>query len=198
MVEWVLALLIPLAWGAERFTGLPESAQQLLHVRDGRLSLLERSNGRWKERVSFPVVVGKNGVAPLNTKREGDGKTPAGLWRLGTAFGYAPTADTRLPYRQATVNSKYVDDPEHPDYNHWIEGPTTARSFERMRRPDGLYEHGIVIRYNEDPVVPGRGSAIFLHIWRGPAEGTAGCVAMPRERMLEVLAWVKDALILIE
>ena len=134
----------------------------------GEAAAWERDgNGRWKP-VFGPLraVIGKKGFAPAGEKSEGDGRTPSGLFRLGFAFGYGPSPPTRMPYRQAQDDTIWVDDANSPDYNQWTKkGATRASSFEWMRRKDGLYRFGIVIEYNMNPVVSGKGSAIFLHIW---------------------------------
>ena len=136
-------------------------------------------------------MIGRNGFAPPGFKREGDGRTPSGIYLLGTAFGYNASAPTRMPYRQAGDNDLWVDDVNSPDYNRWVrKGETHAASFERMRRADGLYKYGVVIEYNSSPVVKERGSAIFLHIWRGEKEPTAGCVALSEKDMLLILDWL--------
>lgn len=134
---------------------------------------------------------GRNGFARTDEKREGDGKTPAGTFSLESAFGYAPDINTRLVYRQATKNDIWVDDPASGDYNKWVrKGETTASSFEEMKRNDNLYRYGIVTGYNLHPVIKGRGSAIFLHVWRGKGKPTAGCIAMAEKDIIEILAWL--------
>ncbi|MBP7864306.1 MAG: L,D-transpeptidase family protein [Acidobacteria bacterium] len=140
------------------------------------------------------VHVGKRGFAPFGKKVAGDRKTPSGLFPLGTAFGYAPSAVTKLDYRPATARDCWVDDPRSPDYNRWVSKPPPAGvSHEKMRRADDLYRLGLVIRYNEDPIVPGKGSAIFLHIRRTDRVGTAGCVAMLPAEVAALLAWLDQA-----
>ena len=64
---------------------------------------------------------------------------------------------------------------------------------EKMKREDGLYRHGIVIEYNMDPIVRGKGSAIFLHRWQGKGKSTRGCVAMPEHQILRLLSWLDPA-----
>jgi L,D-peptidoglycan transpeptidase YkuD (ErfK/YbiS/YcfS/YnhG family) len=59
-----------------------------------------------------------------------------------------------------------------------------------MRRADGLYQLGIVVGYNTEPVLAGRGSAIFLHVWRGPGQATAGCIAMNLADLERIVAWL--------
>ena len=65
--------------------------------------------------------------------------------------------------------------------------PHPARSAERMRRADGLYEFGLVLDYNRDPVVPGAGSAIFVHVRDDRGGGTSGCLALPRAEMVALI-----------
>jgi len=174
---------------------------------DAALQLFERksANSSWiaaGERIS--AVVGRNGLAwgrglhpdlPAGgpQKREGDGRAPAGIFRLGPAFGYAPGESVPwigLPYRQMTGSSKCVDDPASPSYNRLIEEGTVRQdwnSFEDMRRSDGQYRLGIVIGHNTDPVAPGGGSCIFLHIWESPSRGTSGCTAVSDIALEEIL-----------
>lgn len=146
----------------------------------------------WTSAFPSPInaVIGRNGFAEPGGKREGDGKTPSGVYALEFAFGYTPEANTRMPYRKATEADVWVDDPESPDYNRWVSGKTGASSFEQMRRSDGLYKYGIVIGYNTRPVVRGLGSAIFLHLWKGTGAPTSGCVAMAEKDLLRILAWL--------
>ncbi|MBI3618052.1 MAG: L,D-transpeptidase family protein, partial [Candidatus Omnitrophica bacterium] len=63
-------------------------------------------------------------------------------------------------------------------------------SHEVLRRSDGLYKYAVVIEYNTDPAIPGMGSAIFLHVWRGANKPTAGCVAMAEIDLLRLLQWL--------
>lgn len=152
---------------------------------------LEKSKGRWTIRWNkVDVVIGRNGFADFEQKREGDGRTPCGVFELGMAFGYNPKCDTGLAYRQATKNDFWVDDVKSPQYNLWVTGKPNASSFERLRRKDHLYKYGIVVEYNTHPIVKGHGSAIFLHVWRSKKKGTAGCVAMSETHIVDLLKWL--------
>jgi L,D-peptidoglycan transpeptidase YkuD (ErfK/YbiS/YcfS/YnhG family) len=152
------------------------------------------ANGEWDTVFPpFSGTVGRNGITSAESKKEGDGCTPAGVYRIGPAFGYARSGETGLNYRQATANDFWVDDPDSPDYNRWVVGKPTAKSFELMKRADDLYEVGAVIRYNLDPVFPGKGSAIFLHVWPGPGKPTAGCVALDKANVNLLLGWLNEA-----
>ncbi len=155
----------------------------------------ERQPAGWVPALaSFPAVIGRQGLAAPGGKREGDGKSPAGLFPLGFAFGYAPAAPTRWPYRPSAPDDVWVDDPAAPDYNTLTKkGNTAARSFEFLKRPDDLYKFGLVVEYNTRPVVKGHGSAIFIHLWNGPRSGTAGCVAFAEASMLSLLGWLDPA-----
>lgn len=156
-----------------------------------------------KYEASFPVVLGKNGLAwgkgssnvdPREgpVKVEGDGKAPAGIFKLGTAFGYDTRADTRLPYWPLTSTSECVDDSHSKRYNQLVDDPTMAKdwnSAERMRRNDDLYRKGIFIEHNT-PASPGAGSCIFFHIWRGPTIPTRGCTAMDEADITRLFNWL--------
>jgi len=182
---------------------LPENVRQALVVADEsflfftsrKVYVLEKHGAAWHQVMDpLDAVVGRNGFAPQGEKREGDGRTPSGIYRLGMAFGYAPAAVTKMPYRQALADDLWVDDANAPDYNRWVkQNETRALSYEKMRRDDDLYKYGLVIEYNTDPVVYGYGSAIFLHIWAGSRSTTAGCVAVSEEDMLKILGWLNPA-----
>jgi L,D-peptidoglycan transpeptidase YkuD (ErfK/YbiS/YcfS/YnhG family) len=136
-----------------------------------------------------PAVIGRAGAIWPDQKREGDGATPGGMHPIGLAFGYASSLATKLRYRQATADDWWVDDPASPDYNTWVTGKPEC-SAEAMRRDDGQYEMGAVLNWNADPIEPGRGSAIFLHVWKGPDEPTSGCVALARDDVATLLRWL--------
>jgi L,D-peptidoglycan transpeptidase YkuD (ErfK/YbiS/YcfS/YnhG family) len=163
-----------------------EAASSLVSIH-----LLEEKRSVW--RLVFPgfsATIGEKGFAPIDEKREGDRKSPTGIFPLGTAFGYAPSVKTRMPYRQVTGDDFWVDDVNSEEYNQWVRGIPRATSYEKMKRQDDLYKYGIVIEYNMNPVVKGKGSAVFIHVWTGEGNPTLGCVAMPEERILQILGWL--------
>ncbi|MFO8175310.1 MAG: serine hydrolase, partial [Longimicrobiales bacterium] len=144
-----------------------------------------------------PVVVGRSGVGP---KKEGDGRSPQGMFSLGPAFGYAPEppAGVEFPFRAMAPASVCVDDTASAFYDLVFDADTLSGakdwdSAEAMRRDlahgDDLYQLGVMVRYNADRV-PGAGSCIFLHLWRGPGSPTAGCTAMAEDDLLEILRWL--------
>lgn len=123
------------------------------------------------------------------TKHEGDRRSPAGVFELGTAFGSAvkPFRGS-WPYRRATAADRFVDDPDSAHYNSWQTGDGDWASAERL----DTYDVGLVVRHNMPPQ-PGAGSAIFLHTWGGDPRPTVGCTAMARDDLLTVLAWLDPA-----
>lgn len=158
------------------------------------------------------AVVGRKGLGwgiglhadpasdPAPVKSEGDGKAPAGIFLLDFAFGEAPAqaaAWIKLAYRQMTDAFCCVDDGDSPLYNRIVDTsgtPVQWRSHEEMRRQDGLYKIGIVVRHNADSPVAGKGSCIFMHIWRGPSQGTAGCTALAETDLRALLGRLDPAL----
>jgi L,D-peptidoglycan transpeptidase YkuD (ErfK/YbiS/YcfS/YnhG family) len=152
-----------------------------------------------------PAAVGRTGLAwgiglhppvsGVQWKREGDGKAPAGIFRLSSAFGYAPAAGwIRMPYVQSDASVECVDDSRSRFYNRRVDRDTIPQpdwtSHEEMRRPDALYEWGVWVDHNSDPPQPMGGSCIFLHVWGGPGVATSGCTAFAEPRLREVLAWL--------
>ncbi len=171
--------------------------QQALIVRQinaakplGILEAWEQDQGHWQKIDTARVVLGRTGLAAPGAKKEGDGHTPSGVYPITTAFGYESHADTGLNYKQATDVDFWVDDVASPQYNQWVHGTPQANSFEHMKRPDKLYRFGAVIEYNTNPIVPGNGSAIFLHIWRAYYKPTAGCVAASERNIRRLLKWL--------
>ncbi|MBF0502025.1 MAG: D-alanyl-D-alanine dipeptidase [Candidatus Riflebacteria bacterium] len=162
--------------------------------RSGGLELIayEKEPTVWKEMFrTSDVIIGRNGFAAPGQKKEGDGKTPTGIYPIDMAFGYLASIDTRLPYRQSGGDDVWVDDPNSGNYNRWCQRSlASATSFEFMHRKDDLYKFGMVIEYNTDPIIPGAGSAIFFHVWSGPGGTTSGCVATPEEFIINILKWL--------
>lgn len=155
----------------------------------------ERNNDGWTQVFGpWEAVVGRHGLAPFNAKREGDGKTPTGIFELRRAFGYETGVSTGLSYRPVTLKDFWIDDSPSPQYNQWVTGPVPGVSHEALRRNDGLYRYAVIIEYNTNPVIPGLGSAIFLHVWRGSSEPTAGCVAMAQGHVRSLLHWLEARL----
>jgi D-alanyl-D-alanine dipeptidase len=127
-------------------------------------------------------------------KREGDQRTPAGIYALGPSFGFAASP---LPgYRQLDRDAVCVDDPASPAYNTITSrGVVGAKvSGEDMRRSP-LYRRGIVVQYPTDAAARA-GSCIFIHVWRNPGSGTAGCLALPEARVAALQEFAAQAAVL--
>jgi len=160
------------------------------HSLQAQLSAWQKQDHIWHRVFFVSAVIGRNSLAVAGEKKEGDGKTPAGIYPLGPAFGYASSIHTGLDYRQATDNDFWVDDIQSVQYNQWVSGLPRAHSFEVMKRLDNLYQYGIVIGYNNHPVVKGAGSAIFIHVWQRYDHPTAGCVATSQRNLRKILRWL--------
>lgn len=217
--RWITVLGLALATTAQAQQAPLAQAQQLIVVttRDwndvpGTLQRYERKDARADWQVvgtTVPIVVGRNGLAwgrgvhaPVYgdgpVKHEGDGRAPAGIFTLASAFGYAPADSARwlkLPYRRATSTYECVDDTTSRYYNQTLERATVApdwHSSEIMRRTDDAYRWGVIVAHNM-PALAAAGSCIFLHIWSGPSKGTAGCTAMAERQLLDVMRWLDPA-----
>ena len=192
-----------LAGASELVTAIPAdwnaTAVELHHYR--------RAGKSWKELgPAWPGVIGRTGAAwgnglhgtgaPKGTdgpvKREGDGKSPAGAFAIGSAYGYAPAAPagTHLPYQAVDAAWKCVDDPASKAYNRILDQRTTSvdwKSAEDMKRADALYTWVVDVAHNPTRT-PSAGSCIFLHVWSGPASSTVGCTAMAEPVLAQLVA----------
>ena len=198
-----------------RAGAIPASARQLVLVvtpswdtTSGTLRRFVRTSASapWRHAgAPVPVVVGASGLAwgadslasPGDPrKREGDGRSPAGVFPLDHAFGFAPASamsQLRLPYVPLLAGTECVDDTSSIHYNTIVDRDRVPsvdwNSAEHMRRIM-QYQVGVTVGYNTQPVSKGRGSCIFLHIWDGPGSSTAGCTAFPRADVEQLLAWL--------
>lgn len=136
------------------------------------------------------VGIGKNGFALPFHKMEGDGKSPTGIFRLGKLFSYEKQFETLLENQQTTAEDKWIDDPNSKDYNTYIKGATNAKSYENLVLNNDAYKYCLVIEYNTNPIVKGKGSAIFLHLAIKKPSFTAGCVAIDEVRMKSLVNWL--------
>jgi D-alanyl-D-alanine dipeptidase len=193
---------------------------------EGHLQRYERANTKepWHALGEpFSIVVGKSGLGwgigvasaqaastrsvsdPISgpIKREGDGRGPAGIFTLGTAFGDAaqPLPGLKLSYLELTPSIECVDDSSSKHYNRIVDRTTVSqdwKSSEHMREIGEAYHWGIVVNLNG--TVPGgsapkpdAGSCVFLHIWHSSSQGTAGCTAMPQADLESLLTWLDPA-----
>jgi L,D-peptidoglycan transpeptidase YkuD (ErfK/YbiS/YcfS/YnhG family) len=177
----------------------PQGSTQLVTVQappdstTAALSLWSRRGSCW-QRVAGPWTarLGRSGLS--NTKREGDGATPTGTFRFGaTVYGIAPNPGVAFRYHRLACGDWWDEDVRSRTYNTFRHVACGARpSFggdsEALWRIAPQYRYFAVIQYNARPVVPGRGSAIFLHVAVG---STAGCVSLPEARLVRLLRWLR-------
>lgn len=196
--------------------GMPADARQLVLVvtsdwnaNQGTLHTFDREDGSWQARArDVAVSIGRAGSAwgiGLHEpqagvqKQEGDGRSPAGMFDVGLAFGYAANETAGIPYRGMNSFDYCVDVNESPHYNRIVDArvvdrETIERSTEPMRRDlhargDQRYKLGFVIEHNPRNA-SGQGSCIFAHLWGSPGQTTAGCTAMNEPAMRNLLTWL--------
>ena len=209
IMKWLVLCVVAAMIGQSQFardnstTACRHDAIVVEHA--GSLQRYERVGKKWQAvGDAIPVSVGKHGLAwgwvciafrrTTREKREGDGCAPAGIFgsvRL-LVMPRSLRQDCKLSYRAHTDRDYFVDEPAANEYNRWVTIPLPKpnhpgkfwKSFERMKRRDRRYEFGIVVQQNDQPIVKGGGSAIFLHVWRSAGVATVGCTAMAREDLL--------------
>ena len=160
------------------------------------LVAMEKKGKKWKP-VFEPMHAGtgRKGFAAPGAKREGDQLSPSGFFRLGQLFCYGKKVDSRMPFIQATGEDKWIDDPESADYNRYIRGETSAKSYEKLLLNENDYRYCMVIEYNTHPVVKGNGSAIFLHLSEGKVlNSSSGCIVQLQADMEQLLRWMRPEL----
>lgn len=139
---------------------------------------------RWR------CALGRSGIVAAEAKREGDGGTPAARLPLRRVF-FRPdrlaAPATGLPVQALAPDDGWCDAPDDPAYNRLVKHPYPA-SAERLWREDEVYDVIVELGWNDAPVEPGRGSAIFLHVARPDYRPTEGCVALALPDLLELLA----------
>jgi L,D-peptidoglycan transpeptidase YkuD (ErfK/YbiS/YcfS/YnhG family) len=134
------------------------------------------------------VAIGRGGIKA--NKREGDGATPTGRFRLVRLWWRAdrmPRPQTKLPVRQITAADGWCEDPSDRRYNRPIR-MSPGQPGDRLRRSDALYDLVIEIDHNRRPRIAGRGSAVFIHLARSDMSPTAGCISMPAATLRQILA----------
>lgn len=172
----------------------------------------QRASARdpWQPVFAKPVAVllGKKGLAwgrgVFNTPQNGipykvekDWRAPAGVFQLGSLFGYAatPPGGARWPYIQVGPWDAYVDDSNSPYYNRHVridprQGIPPWFEKQKMRLGDAAYKWMLEIRHNQQPAAPGYGSAIFFHVRRGPDKPSAGCTTMAEADLTRLITWL--------
>lgn len=181
------ALLTDTGGGSQLITAVAPAAGSTT----GRVTWWDRRAGRWYEAGSAPARFGANGLTAGATRTQGTDTTPAGLYALPYAFGIAHApAGTQFGYRRVTPASWWCQDNASGSYNRWVEplpadcAPGEAEHLAGYARQ---YAHALVIAFNYDRPVRGRGAGIFLHV--NGKGATAGCVSVPEGAMRKILRW---------
>jgi len=177
----------------------------------GNIYCFEKRKGKWVQLFNNAVVVGRNGlgigkgiitvaIEGAPEKKEGDLRSPAGIFSIGKAFGYADEKNARWiknPYIKATDTLICVDDMSSAYYNKLVNNDphkSDWKSFEEMHRKDDAYKWGLFINHNAPNTIAGKGSCIFMHIWENDTTCTVGCTAMKEDNLLRILHWIDASL----
>jgi L,D-peptidoglycan transpeptidase YkuD (ErfK/YbiS/YcfS/YnhG family) len=162
----------------------------------GSLQLWRKNALCWRPAAGpWTAWLGQRGLS--EQKHEGDHTTPAGAFGfVPTMYGIAPSPGVRYRYHRIVCGDWWVEDPSSPSYNRFRHVPCGSKppfrvKSEDMSRSPTAYRYLAVIAYNTSPVVPGRGSGIFLHVSTG--RPTLGCVSLPRARLVAFLRWLRPA-----
>jgi len=162
----------------------------------GSLTLWRKSGECWRAAAGpWWAWVGGRGVS--TRKREGDRTTPAGIFGFGrTMYGVTPNPGVHYPYRRVVCGDWWVEDSASPFYNRFRHvrcgaTPPFRTTSEDLSRSPTAYRHFAVIAYNSNPIVPGRGSGIFLHVSTG--RPTLGCVSLALPQLVRTLRWLRPA-----
>ena len=150
------------------------------------MKLLVQNNYLHSDIGQYPCAIGREGLT--KNKIEGDLKTPVGKFRFKKIYYRADKLGKiifNIPSQIILKDDGWCDDPKSKFYNQYIQFPFDG-SAERLYREDDLYDILCVVNYNTDPIVPGKGSAIFLHISKPNFKGTEGCVAIEKSNMIKL------------
>ncbi|MBP3901647.1 MAG: L,D-transpeptidase family protein [Blautia sp.] len=199
--EWVTAL--PQAQD-ENVNQLFVVAGMSMDTTTATISMHQRDEeGNWKQILSTPGFVGKNGLCLDEEHKEGCGQTPVGVYSFNKAFGIAPDPGCAIPYTQVDNNTYWSgDDKEGMHYNEMVDlkdyPDLDMENSEHIVDYEYQYQYCLNISFNEDGT-PGRGSAIFLHCFGPTKPYTGGCVALPENIMKQVMQNVQpDCVVVID
>lgn len=200
MKPWLAAAAVTLAVMAPPVASAapPEQADQVITVSvasststTGVLEAWERRGGTFtRVRGPLPVYVGEEGVGLASERRS---RTPRGVFTVTEAFGRARDPGSALPYTRVSLSHWWVSDVRSRHYNAMrVCRPGASCGFRQSKSEQlgaiDAYEYAIVIDYNREPIVAGRGSAFFLHVTEG--KPTQGCISMPESDMKWLLRWL--------
>ena len=166
--------------------------------KDVLIQTFEKTGEGWVKKFNDTKgKIGKLGFAPYKEKREGDKRTPSGIFFLGPVYtAEGEKVSTKMEHWVATENDYWIDDTKSSQYNRWV---TSERDpdidgvsrEEMVRTQDGKYRIGIAVQYNMDQVVP-KGSVITVHILENN-QYTVGCIAVPEYNLKDIIGWLDPA-----
>lgn len=170
-----------------------DSRQVVLVTVDGntrQMVLMDRNDrGLWSvTHGPYEVQLGRNG---MGKEAEGDGKSPVGVYRLGSAFGRNGAPDgTRWPWRETQEGDLFIEDSDSAYYNQFVREDETQQDWDDSSDLNTRqYDRAIEVRYNPNNI-PGLGSAIFIHVWADRRETTQGCTSADRETLDTLIRWL--------
>lgn len=169
----------------------------------GTLALLERDPARkWRAASSeVPVMLGRNGLAwgvglhaQEPTKREGDGRSPAGVYEIAKVYGRdAKSPSPNFPYQQLSEAMEGIDDSQSRWYNRLVDALQMRerdwKHSEKVRASNPMFRWCVEVKHNWQQR-PGFGSCIYLHIWKAPGVATSGCTAMDAAALERIVRWL--------
>ena len=185
---------------------VPISVRQVLVVKASSwsttyatVSLYSRSSTGWRRYSTWPARLGRTGLVIGTLRVQDSGKTPAGNYRITSAFGRLADPGTRVPYTKVTLDHWWVEDRRSAYYNQMRLGSRGGfalrtqglNSSERLAAMGAQYDYAAVIDFNRPHPVIGRGAGIFLHAFGSGA--TAGCVSIRHDHMAKALQWLDPA-----
>ena len=201
---------------ANILTPIPDNSKQIIVViassQDSSKAFLykfkrDSSNNNWvKVGNQFEVIIGRRGLAWGNglhsvnsttNKKEGDYKSPEGIFELSKIFGFSKSNEVtnlKMPYVHISEMLECIDDKKSKHYNKIIERDKVDSvdwtTSEKMIKYKNLYDFGVIVNHNTNPVKEGSGSCIFLHYWKDTNDITSGCTAMEPKEMRNIIYWL--------
>lgn len=165
---------------------------------DCRFYAYEKKNGEWQQVFKTPGYVGRSGIEDPTNRVEGNGTTPSGVYSFGMLFGINDNpGNLQKPYKKVD-NDDYWDGDRHSDtYNQYVKGSEMPSSWnsgasEHLIDYKYSYNYAVMVNYNVNPTIKGKGSAIFLHCTRPGALSSAGCISIPEDKMIKSLRMIDD------
>lgn len=198
LVALIVTLVSVVATMAQTFD-VPEGCTQAVVVKPTtgngcRVYMVCYDGQKWSGD-SVEGVTGYGGIAPIGTKREGDGKSPEGVYPLRRGLCAVKDFDTQFPMELYDEDDMWSEDVDSPHYNTLVRNPLPTMKGDRLwQRHDTQYRYIVVVEYNTSPVVRGAGSAIFIHAWRAERKPTAGCIGMAERDVKRIVEWLDPSL----